>query len=219
MGTFVQLRSKIKQKYGSLILNEATLTVAIGVLIAMVIAIHLYFLTSSPIVFIDEPWYANAAWNLLKTGDNFDTMHTGTLDQYGLEWVRWGLLGNVPWAVSFSLFGLGLFQARLVSWFFGILLVIIIYLVGHQAYGKVTGILAALLLSLSPPFYQASHYARPDIMLAAVGMLSYLIAVTAFKKERWYLHVLAGLSIGLALDIHQNAILYMMGIAALYIYT
>jgi 4-amino-4-deoxy-L-arabinose transferase-like glycosyltransferase len=219
MSIFIHARSKIKQIYGSLLLNEVTLTLAIGILIAVIMASHLYFLTSSPTVFIDEPWYANAAWNWLKTGNNFDTMHTGTYDQYGLEWIRWPIIGNFPWRVSFALFGLGLFQARLVSWFFGVLLILVIFIIGYKAYGKVTGILAALLLSLSPPFYQASHYARPDIMLAAVGLLSYLIAITAFKKDRWYLHFLAGLSIGLALDIHQNAILYMLGIAALYMYT
>ena len=37
---------------------------------------HLVFLTSYPQVFIDEPWNANVAWTWLKTGVNFDTIHS-----------------------------------------------------------------------------------------------------------------------------------------------
>jgi hypothetical protein len=70
---------------------------------------------------------------------------------------------------------------------------------------------------LSPPYYQASHYGRPDIFLSAVGIFSFILVLKAFEKEKWYLHLSAGLCVSLAFDIHPNALLYILGIAILYI--
>ena len=94
-------------------------------------------------------------------------------------------------------FGLGLFQMRVVSWVAGIGLLAATAVAGRRTHGMVTGAVAALLLSLSPPFLQASHYARWDIMVAAVAMTAYALALFALTANRWYVHVLAGLLIGL----------------------
>jgi len=195
-------------------------TVLIGVvLIALVLVmiVNVAFLTKTPPVFIDEGWNANTSWNWLETGNNFDSMHSGTLDQFGYEWLRWPKIGNVPWRLSYAILGLGLFQARIVSWVFGGLLLVATILVGRRTYGMLTGVLAALILSLSSPFLQASHYARWDIMLAAAAMLAYWLAINGMEGNQWWSHLLAGLLIGLSLDIHQNAVLFMLGFAVLYI--
>lgn len=178
-----------------------------------VLVLHYSSLTNYPPVFIDEPWYADAAWTWLTDGRNFDSMHAGTRDA-----VIWPRIGNLPLVASFSIFGLGLFQARLVSWIFGVLLLIAIYAVGRYKFGHLTGLAAAILVSLSPPFLQASHYARPDIMLSVFGLVSYLLILLAHKKNYWWAHLSAGLLISLAFDIHQNAILYAFSAIILYIY-
>jgi 4-amino-4-deoxy-L-arabinose transferase-like glycosyltransferase len=195
------------------VVNEKTLLLLIGGFTVLVLLIHFIFLTRYPPVFIDEPWYANVAWNWLKTGVNFDSMHAGARED-----IVWPFIGNLPWLITFAAFGLGLFQARLVSWIFGIILVLMTFLVGRKSYSTATGVLAALLLALSPPFMQASHYARPDITLSAMGMLSFLLVMVAFDGGRWWAHFLAGLIITLSLDIHQNAILFALGIVVLYIF-
>ncbi|MBE2224912.1 MAG: glycosyltransferase family 39 protein, partial [Anaerolineae bacterium] len=175
------------------------------------------FLTKTPPVFIDESWNANTAWNWLQTGNNFDSMHSGTLDQFGYEWLRWPKIGNIPWRVSFATLGLGLFQARIVSWIFACLLLIATILTARKTYGILTGILAALILSLSTPFLQASHYARWDIMLPTIAMFAYWLSIKGLKENKWWCHLLAGLLIGLSIDIHQNAVLFMLGFAVLYL--
>jgi len=185
----------------------------------LVMVSYLVFLTTYPIVFIDEPWNSNTAWTWLQTGVSFDAIHTGTLDQFGYEWIRASYLGTMPWVISFAVFGLGLFQARLVSWVFGIILLLLLVEVGRRNYNLMAGVLAALLLSLSLPFMRSSHWARQEIILAALIMTVYILAVFALKKDKWWAHALAGLLIGLSPDIHQNGILFIPGLAALYFVT
>ncbi len=175
---------------------------------------HLATLANNPPIFIDEAWYANTAWHWLTSGENTDTLHAGTPVE-----LRFPFIGDLPYVISFASLGLGLFQARLVSWIFGVILLVLTLMAARQSYGPIAGGLAALLLALSAPFTQASHYARPDIFLAVTGMLSFILVQHAFAKERRWAHFLAGLIIALSVDIHQNAILYAMGLSVLYLLT
>jgi 4-amino-4-deoxy-L-arabinose transferase-like glycosyltransferase len=123
----------------------------------------------------------------------------------------------VPWLVSFSIIGLGLAQARIVSAILGGLLLVVIIAIGKQNYSLLTGVLSALLLALSPTFTQASHYVRPDIFLAFVVTLGYCVGIIAHNGEKSWAHLLAGLLFGISLDIHQNALLFTLGFAVLYL--
>jgi 4-amino-4-deoxy-L-arabinose transferase-like glycosyltransferase len=194
-------------------LSINTLILVIGLSILMTLVLHLVFLTKFPPVFIDEPWYADAAWNWLINGINSDTMHVETRGN-----IPWPFLGNLPLLISFAAFGLGLFQARLVSWVFGILLMVFTVLVGRKLYNNFTGVLAALFLVLSTPFLWASHYARPDIMLSAIAMLCLLLVLIGFDRQNRWAHLAAGILMGLSLDIHLNGVLFIGGIAFLYLY-
>lgn len=195
------------------IVNEKLLLALIFAAILGVLLFNLYTLTTYPPLFIDESWYANVAWNWLTQGKNYDSMHT-----LARQDISWPYLGNLPWLVSFAIAGLGLTQARIVAWFFGLILVVGTFFVGRLNFGRMVGALAALFLVLSPAFMQASHYARPDVMLAAFGMFSYLLLVAGFKTEKCWLHLSAGILIGLSLDIHLNAIIYIFGFLILYLY-
>lgn len=175
---------------------------------------HLANLAKTPPIFIDEAWYANTSWHWLTSGENMDTLHEGTPVV-----LRFPYIGDLPYVISFASLGLGLYQARLVSWIFGVLLLFMTFIAARQSYGAMAGGLAALLLALSPPFTQASHYARPDIFLALTGMLAFVLVQHAFEKERRWAHFLAGLIIALSVDIHQNALLYAMGLSVLYLLT
>ena len=217
MSLLVKAKNRAEQAHRIVPLTKTTLVLLAGLAVAIIEISHLVFLTAYPPVFIDEIWNANTVWTWLTTGVNFDSMHAGTMDQFGYEWVRWPIIGNAPYLASLALLGTGLFQMRLASWVFGLILLLATIMVGRRSYSLVTGVLAALLLSLSPPFLQASHYARWDIMLAAVAMVSYGIALIALQENKWWAHLLAGLLVGLSLDIHQNAVLYALGLAAMYL--
>lgn len=197
--------------------TEAKIAMVLSLATIIVLALHLLSLTRYPIVFIDEPWYANASWNWLTKGVNADSMHAGTPNPGGYGWLYWPFLGNLPEVLLFAALGPGLFQARLAAWLFGIILVVATALVGRQNAGMGNGALAALLVALCTPFLQASHYARPDIMLAAILMAAYLLALIGLKEEKWWAHLAAGLLVGLSLDIHQNGMMFVLGLASMYI--
>lgn len=207
---------KLRSRFDAMNTNTFFLMV-VGVLILFVLAFHLEILTHYPTVFIDESWNANAAWNWLQTGVNFDPIHAGTLDQVGYEWLRRSNLGTLPWVFAFKVAGLGLFQARLVSYIFGILLLVAVVLVGYKSHKIATGFLAALFVALSMPFLISAHYARQEIFLIAVIMFLFALSIQAFERNQLWLHFLVGLGLGVATDIHQNAILFFLGFWSLYL--
>lgn len=185
-------------------------------LLAVLLLGHLLTLTIYPSVFIDEGWLANTTWSWLKTGINFDTIHAGVLDQFGYEWVTDNFLGQMPYVLMYNFFGLGLFQARLVSWIFGVILIVATILVCRRCYSLRTGLVAALLLALSMPFLQSSRW-RQDIILAAVIMVSFRVALYALDTNKIWAHLLAGFLMGVGFDIHQTSFIFIPGLAALYL--
>ena len=170
-------------------------------------------LVRHPIVFLDEPWYADASWNLATRGTNFDSMFAGVLDQWPASWVRWPWLGNVPFAATFAVGGLGLYQGRLTSWIFGVVLLWLLFLLGRRLYSAVTGALAALLLSVGSIFLQASHYVRVDMFLACTVLAALYCLLVGIDEARPRPIFLAGLISSVSVDIHMNSALFGIGLA------
>lgn len=197
--------------------RRSVFLILMGAGIAFSLIFHYETLTQYPTVFIDESWNANAAWNWVQTGVNFDPIHSGTLDQKGYEWLRRSNIGTLPWVIAFSVGGLGLFQARMVSYLFGVLLLAAVIFAGRKAFRLETGVLAALFVSLSAPFLTSAHYARQEIFLVAVMMFLFAFSIWAFEHSRWWPHFILGLGLGMSTDIHQNAILFFLGFLVLYV--
>jgi 4-amino-4-deoxy-L-arabinose transferase-like glycosyltransferase len=197
--------------------TERWITVGLVVITIVVVIASLLSLTTYPPVFIDEPWYSDAAWNLANKGVNFESMSAGALDQWPAYWVRWPLIGNLPLAAAFAIGGLGLFQARLVSWLLGVLLLGLVFALGRRLYSTLTAALTTTLLAVSPVFLQASHYARVDIFLACfVTAALYLFVVGVQDNKRW-VSFAAGLIIGLSVDIHMNGALFALSLTMLFV--
>ncbi len=217
--------SDVKSPLDSTTLSDSTgrtsgllIPSVLGLAIAVAIIGHLLYMTQYPIAFIDESWNTNTAWTWLKTGINFDAMHAGSLDQLPCSTSRQPYIATVIWGIAFWLMGLGFFQARLISWFFGILLLLVTAMVGRKSYDLNTGLLAAILLSLSAPFLYASHCARPDIILAVIVMAGYAAALHAFEKNKYWAHFLAGFALGFSTDVHLNGIIFALGLGAVYLW-
>jgi len=196
---------------GSARTRQAAIVVLLGAGVIAAVGLHLAFLTRTPVVFIDEPWYANAAWNWLTTGQNFDPMHSPARPA-----IPWAYGATAPWALSFALLGLGFAQARLVAWLSGGLLLLATLWVGRRSYGTIVGLLGALFLAVSVPYLHSGHYARPDVVLAALVMAAFGAVLTALETERWWLHAAAGLLIGIGVDVHLNGGVMAIGLAAVY---
>jgi 4-amino-4-deoxy-L-arabinose transferase-like glycosyltransferase len=201
------------------LLDKRNLLIISSISILLILASHLFTLTKYPAVFIDESWTANIAWTYLTKGANFDSINTGSIDQFGYPWLIYPFLGTLPFTISIQLLGLGLLQIRLVSLLFSIILLLMVVSVGRMSYSLPTGILAALLLSLSGPFLFSSHLARQDIILAAMVMVAYALVLLALRDDKWWAHLLAGVVLGFSIDIHENAVFFIPGVAAIYLVT
>ncbi len=193
------------------------ITIGLVLMTIVVVIASLFFLTTYPPVFIDEPWYSNAAWNLVTKGTNFDSMFAGALDQWQPAWVRWPFIGNLPLAAAFAIGGLGLFQARFSSWILGVILLVLVFALGRRLYNTLTGALATFLLALSYVFLQASHYARVDIFLACAVLAALYLFVVGIQDNKKWAFFLAGLISTLSVDIHFNGALFTMSLGMLFV--
>ena len=185
-------------------------------LLIVVLVVHFLTLTVYPPIFIDEGWLANTSWSWLKTGVPFDLIHTGPLDQFGDPWLTDNFLGQAPFTIAYALIGVGLGQTRLVTFLFSLVLIFATIQVGRRSYNLNVGLLAGLLLALSAPYLFSSRQ-RQDVILAAMIMVSFWLALYALEKDKIWAHFLSGLILGLGFDVHQTSIIFIPALAALYI--
>ncbi len=198
-----------------LFINSRQVTWLLSSLLIVILSVHLFTLTIYPMVFIDEGWFANTSWSWLQTGVPFDLIHSGPLDQFGDGWLTDNFLGQAPYALAYALFGVGLGQTRLVTWLFGLILIFATIQVGRRCYHLNVGLLAGVLLALSTPFLFASRQ-RQDVMLAALIMFSFWLALYALEKDKIWAHFLSGLILGLGFDVQQTSIVFIPALAVLY---
>lgn len=188
---------------------------ALAVLFAAVTGFHLVSLLRTPAPFVDEAWYAARAWALLHTGRAFGTLDAGVFDRFDGHWTFFPWLGTGFDAIAIHLLGVSLFSVRLVSLIFGLLLVVAIYVIGRHLGGPCVGLVAVGLMAFSRPFIPSSHLARQDIMVAALGFGAIALYLTERASSRPLRSLLAGLAVGLAFEIHPNAVVYGSGVATL----
>lgn len=171
------------------------LYILLGVYGAVFFLMHLYCLDKAPNpVYLDEPWLSDAALQFLKNG-RFGFSIFG--DLYGLDKdVGFGNIHLFAEAMMFKLFGFGLYQARLVSFLSGLLLIWFTYLLGKKLYDRKTGIMSAVLFSLSGMFVDASHFARQEMMLALFMAASLYLYLLAREKRSKILYFITGLLLG-----------------------
>jgi len=191
--------------------------ILLGVYGVVFFLMHLYSLDKAPnAVFIDEPWLSDAALQFLKNG-RFGFSIFG--DLFGLDKdVGFGNIHLFAEAMMFKLFGFGLYQARLVSFLSGLLLIWFTYLLGKKLYDRKTGIMSAVLFSLSGMFVDVSHFARQDMMLALFMAVSLYLYLFAKEKRSGILYFITGLLLALSLDVHLNGVAMIVSIGVLFLW-
>jgi hypothetical protein len=134
--------------------------------------------------------------------------------EYGIYFVIHWLLGLVASPIAFAeqivrnmqpLFLIG----RFTSTFFGVASVYLVYKLGHRLFSKNVGLLAALLLSVTPVHIEVSQHARVDATLLFFILLSFyyivLISESQDKKATTQI-IVAGLTMGLAFQMKRYAV-------------
>lgn len=178
--------------------------VLVAIAVAAVVAAHLPYLEAWPTVHNDEAREMNAFW----VASGVDPTARSLDPEFGRDPLYKGGLQALSVGLAFRVGGLGLFQARLVSLLWGALLLGLVFLVGRRLYGGVGGALAVFFLALARPFWLASHFVRPDIVLAALLVAAFLLALRGAEEQQPLSAALGGLVLGLALDVHLNALAF-----------
>ena len=157
-------------------------------------------LGSGHLIAADEQTYSQWAFHMIKTGDYFTPWAYGSL-----FWV--GKPPLVMWlmSLSYQVFGVTNFAARIWSAIFGVLSLIVIYYLGKKLYNPYVGFLSALVLGSFATFYAFARLAMTDIPLVffILGSIYFFVSSEKTENHNYRNAALSGLFFGLALMTKQ----------------
>ena len=184
----------------------------VGAIVVYLLA-NLPFLVAWPAVNGDEGREANAFWVASGVDPSAQTLDP----VFRHDPLYKGGLQGLTTGISFRLFGLGLYQGRLVSLIWGGLLLVMTFLAGRRLYGPAAGYIAVLFLAVSQPWLVSSHIIRPDIVVATLVMAGLYCALRGLQDGGRPWHLVAGLCLGLSFDVHPNTLAFMPMVGLCYV--
>jgi len=170
--------------------------------LAIVVLVYLHntlpYLTMMPRVNVDEPWLMERAYHIMQTGAPRQPMYL--LDRAYLLNVGYPYL-LAGWMTPF---GVGLLQARALAVALGLGTVLLVAAMGLRLVDPVSGVTAAIFLSVDSNFLGTARNARtdmPSVFFAACALACY-VAGRERPRPAWF--VASGASAGLAMLCHGN---------------
>jgi 4-amino-4-deoxy-L-arabinose transferase-like glycosyltransferase len=166
----------------------------------------------------DEPWIAAAPYKLATEGVYGSDLFAG---YYGVDRHNYQHPPLFPLleALVFRAAGVGVYQMRFLPVAFGALLLAATFLVGSQAGGTRTGLLAAVLLlalrlgaghdETGVPLLDSGRINRYDIAVPVFGLLALSVFNRAAEQPGPKAYLLAGVLIGLASLSHLYGIFWL----------
>lgn len=191
---------------------------ALLIVLVVVVLFHSITLLRFPQPFVDEGWAANRAGWFLKTGRAFGTVDADFMMDYPGYWTYFPLFPVLVQAFSLWVAGVpSLFVVRVVSLFFGLILLTAVYAIANRVGGRRYALLSIAFVAFSWPFCISAHWARYDIMAAAFGFVAIALYFNNLNRNVW-ISVLSGLCIGIAFEFHPNAAIYAPAVVGLYLW-
>lgn len=159
-----------------------------------------------PPLWFDEGWTISVAKNWIDTG------HYGRLllnEPISARWIAHPIPVTGPIAISFKLFGFGIWQARLPGVMYSLGLLIVIYLISKIIFDNTSAKFTIFFL-LFAPLPSLSLFWNGRQVLGEVPMMFYLSCGYLFffiglTKSKWYIF-LAAIFWGIALTIKRQVI-------------
>ena len=101
---------------------------------------------------------------------------------------------------------------------FGVATVLLVYMVGNKFFGRLAGLFAAALYTVSPLVLAYSHSSwNPDILPFFSLLLMYTVYSAAANSKSWKYFCLSGFLLGICLQLHYLS-LFLAVIIAVYIF-
>lgn len=156
-------------------------------LLLLAAAAYLFFfhgLSSIGLLGPDEPRYAAVARAMYETGDYV------TPRLHGMPWFEKPVLVYWLAAISFRIFGVGEFAARLPSAVSATVTLFLMYFVCRRLWGRATAVWASLILASCAGYLAFSRAGSMDMVLTAclaIAFLSFLMGCnTRDSRRRWW---------------------------------
>jgi outer membrane protein assembly factor BamB len=163
----------------------------------------------------DEQTYTQMAYHMFKTGDYLTPYASGAV----ATWTGKPPLFMALMSVSYQIFGVTNFAARVVSSVFGTLSLVAMFYLGKLLYNKYVGFASAIVLGTFTTFFVFARHAMIDItlvffMLTSIYFLVYSEKVS--KRSNWFA-ALGGVLFGLAFLTKQTEALLGLVVVAFYL--
>lgn len=100
--------------------------------------------------------------------------------------------------------------SRVASALAGVLIVWFIYLLAKKIYGQKTGLLAGFLAALHPPLFAHAHWAKSDVFMVLLALISLYFFIKAVINKEISLIYWASFIGGLAISTKYNAALFLL---------
>lgn len=151
----------------------------------------------------DEVVHLNSALTLL----------TGNFVAY-LDTAFYPPLFDSATALSFSIFGVGLFSARLVSVFFSVLSLWVVFEFTSEMFGEKAGLLSTILLGIMPGYFWMSRMALLETALLFFFTLALLLFYRWLQNRQTKYIFLCGIAIGFGFLTKYQMLVTLLIIAA-----
>jgi 4-amino-4-deoxy-L-arabinose transferase-like glycosyltransferase len=161
---------------------------------------HIKTLLTFPYLHSDETWLGGLSLTYLDQKHPFITEPFFDLFPRTPHLIK--VFFHALQSAFISLFGYSLFSLRFMSLLFGMLSLFFTYkLFNRLGLHKLHAFLGTMLLGLNIQFMYASHFARQEMILFSVLIISYLLLTYTRKST----YMLSAILIGLSVGFHPNA--------------
>ncbi len=164
----------------------------ITILLLVSVFLFLFGLGNMALTDPDEAFYAQTAKEMLNASE----WVTPTI--FGETQFEKPILFYLSVVVSFIIFGVNEFAARLPSALFGILGVLGVYYLGRLLFSRFCGFLSALSLATCIQYVMLSRACVTDMMLTVFILFCMLFFLLGWTKERKFFYVMASVMAALA---------------------
>lgn len=158
----------------------------------------------------DEPRYAQASYNMLKTKDYITPMFNGS-ERFDKPPLIYWLI-----AASYKVFGVNEFAARLPSAFGGLLIVILCFLFVRKYVSQSAGFISGCVLATCLEFIVLALICNTDMVLAFFICLACVIFYVSYKKRGlFWINLLFYLLLGISVLTKGPVSLVVVGLVIL----
>ncbi len=174
----------------------------------LIFILHLWSLMRYPAPHVDEAFLTSRAWSFIQTGRQYGMLDSGVIDAVPGNWTlnQW-LITFLQAAVLRFFPRPELIPLRVLSLVFGIGLLGANYWLTWRLGRRKLALASTLLLALTRSFFHSAHLARYDVLAAALGYLGLAVIVNN-RRNRFWQSLAAGILIGLAVETHLNALIF-----------